>query len=73
MTTVHDIVNNFLANMQLIRLEAEGRLSDDTLTLFDRLIQETATELKVLGDLQTIREKEMVIGRGIEYQSSQTG
>ena len=73
MTTVHDIVNNFLANMQLIRLEAEGRLSDETLTLFDRLIQDTATELKVLGDLQTIREKEMVIGRGIEYQSSQTG
>jgi PAS domain S-box-containing protein len=73
MTTVHDIVNNFLANMQLIRMEAEGRLSDDTLTLFDRLIQETATELKVLGDLQTIREKEMVIGRGIEYQSSHTG
>ena len=73
MTTVHDIVNNFLANMQLIRLEAEGRLSDETLTLFDRLIQDTATELKVLGDLQTIREKEMVIGRGIEYQSSQAG
>jgi PAS domain S-box-containing protein len=72
MTTVHDIVNNFLASMQLIRLEAEGRLSEETLTLFDRLIQEAATELKVLGDLQTIREKEMVIGRGIEYQSSQT-
>jgi PAS domain S-box-containing protein len=73
MTTVHDIVNNFLASMQLIRLEAEGRLSDETLTLFDRLIQETATELKTLGDLQTIREKDMAMGSGIEYPSSQTG
>jgi len=26
MTTVHDIVNNFLNSLQLIRLEAEGRL-----------------------------------------------
>jgi PAS domain S-box-containing protein len=70
MTTVHDIVNNFLGSMQLIRLDAEGRLSEETLTLFDRLIHETATELRVLGDLEVVREKPMVIGTGIEYPSA---
>jgi PAS domain S-box-containing protein len=69
MTTVHDIVNNFLSHMQLIRLEAEGRLSEETLALFDRLIDENAKELRVLGDLETIREKELAIGTGIEYPS----
>ena len=72
MTTVQDIVNNFLSNMMLIRLEAEDRLSEETLALFDQLIQDAATELKLLGDLETIREKEMAIGTGIEYPRPQT-
>jgi hypothetical protein len=48
----------------------EGKLSDESLALFDRLSQETAHELKVLSDLDTIRETEMAIGTGIEYQRS---
>ena len=72
MTTVQDIVNNFLSNMQLIRLEAEDHLSEETLALFDQLIQDAATELKLLGDLETIREKQMAIGTGIEYPRPQT-
>jgi PAS domain S-box-containing protein len=67
MTTVHDIVNNFLGSMQLIRMDAEGRLSEETLTLFDSLIRETASDLKVLGDLEIVREKPMVVGTGIEF------
>jgi hypothetical protein len=31
------------------------------------VIQEAAAKLKSLGDLETVREKEMVIGLGIEY------
>jgi len=72
MTTVQDIVNNFLSNMMLIRLEAEDRLSEETLALFDQLIQDAAKELKLLGDLETIREKPMAIGTGIEYPRPQT-
>ena len=70
MTTVHDIVNNFLMNMQLIRMEAEGRLTEETVQLFDRLIEESAAELRVLGDLETVREKQMAVGIGIDYPRS---
>ncbi len=70
MTTVHDLVNNFLANMQLIRLEAEDRLPQETLDLFDQLIQDNAAELRLLGELQVVREKEMAVGTGIEYRTA---
>ena len=70
MTTVHDLVNNFLANMQLIRLEAEERLPQETLDLFDRLIDDNAAELRLLGELEVVREKEMAVGTGIEYPSA---
>ena len=72
MTTVHDLVNNFLASMQLIRLEAEEVLPQETLELFDRLIDDTATELRLLGDLQVVREKEMAVGLGIAYREDDT-
>ena len=45
----------------------------DTIGLFDSLIQDTAAELRVLGNLQTIKEKEMAIGTGIDYPHSPTG
>jgi HAMP domain-containing protein len=70
MTTVHDLVNNFLANMQLIRLEAEDRLPQETLDLFDQLIEDNAAELRLLGDLEVVREKEMAVGTGIEYRTA---
>ncbi len=73
MTTVHDLVNNFLANMQLIRLEAEGRLPADTLELFDTLIEDNAAELRLLGDLEVVREKEMAVGTGIDYRTAEPG
>jgi PAS domain S-box-containing protein len=70
MTTVHDIVNNFLNSLQLIRMEAEGRLPAELLTLFDGMIVQAAMELRTLGDLETIKEKEMEIGTGIDYPGS---
>ncbi len=70
MTTVHDLVNNFLANMQFIRMEAEGRLPQETLDLFDRLIDDNAVELQLLGGLEVVREKKMAVGTGIEYPSA---
>jgi PAS domain S-box-containing protein len=65
--TVQDIVNNFLNGFQLVRLEGEGHLPAELLALVDRLVQETGVKLKTLGDLETITEKEMAVGTGIDY------
>jgi hypothetical protein len=70
MTTVHDIVNNLLNSLQLIRLEAEGRLPAEMLTQFDGLIAEAASKLRLLSDLETVNEKGMEIGFGIDYPDS---
>jgi hypothetical protein len=70
MRTVQDIVNNFLNTLQLVHLEAEGELPVAMLTLVDRMTQEAAVKLKTLGDLETVTEKEMAIGLGIEYPGS---
>ena len=70
MRTVQDIVNNLLNSLQLVHLEAEGQLPAEMLTLVDRVIQEAAVKLKTLGDLETVKEKEMAIGLGIDYPGS---
>jgi PAS domain S-box-containing protein len=69
-TTVQDIVNNLLNSFQLVRFEAEGQLPAEMLALVDRMVQEAAEKLKTLGDLETVKEKEMAIGLGIEYPGS---
>ena len=66
MRTVQDIVNNSLNQLQLLRLEAEGHVSDDTLTLFDRTIQDTALQLTALGNLTIFVEKPMGTGPGVD-------
>jgi PAS domain S-box-containing protein len=70
MRTVQDIVNNLLNGLQLVHLEAEGHVSAETLELVDRTIQEAAVKLKALGDLETVTEKEMGLGLGIDYPGS---
>ena len=68
MTTVHDIVNNFLNSLQLVRMEAaDGRLSAEMLDTFDQIVTETSEHLKRLSDQQQLQEKEMAIGFGIDY------
>ena len=72
MRTVHDIVNNFLNNLQLFKLEAEEKkiLEPESLALMDSIIQETAIKLKRLGDLDSTLEKQMAGGIGINYELS---
>jgi PAS domain S-box-containing protein len=70
MRTVQDIVNNLLGSLQVVHLDAESQLSAEMLTLVDRIIQEAAVKLKTLGDLETVTEKEMAIGLGIDYPGS---
>ena len=65
--TVQDIVNNLLGSLQLALYEADGQLSGEMLALVDRMIQEAAVKLRTLADLETITEKEMAIGMGIDY------
>jgi PAS domain S-box-containing protein len=70
MRTVQGILNNFLNNLQLVHLQADGELPPEMLAVVDRLIQEAAAKLKALGDLETIKEKEMALGQGIDYPGS---
>jgi hypothetical protein len=66
--TVQHIVNNSLNGLQVIRQEAEDVLSPNCLKLFDLLIREAAEELTLLGNLESIDERNMGIGTGIAYE-----
>ena len=70
MTTVHDIVNNLLTGLQLIRLEAEDRLPAELLTQLDQMIDDAAGKLRTLGNLETVNEREMEMGTGIDYPNA---
>ena len=59
MRSVQDIVNNSLNQLQLIRVEAEGHVSQDVLTLFDGTIQETAEKLREPETLKSTLETQM--------------
>jgi hypothetical protein len=67
MRTVQDIVNNFLNNLQLFRLEAEaGGVSAESWNALDDLVQATSARLTVLGDLDSVPERLMATGTGID-------
>jgi signal transduction protein with GAF and PtsI domain len=70
MRTVQDIVNNCLNQLQLFRMDAEGRLPDESLRLFDNVLQETSAKLRALGDMETFAEKPMEIGTGLDVAYS---
>jgi hypothetical protein len=67
MVTVQDLLGNFLGNMQYMRSEAESCMPDDTLQLFDQLLEDVATHMHSLGNVETVTEKKMAIGMGIDY------
>lgn len=66
MRTVHDIFNNCLNQLQLLRMDAEGRVPNESLQLFDAAIREAALRLKVLADLPAFAETPMAIGPGLD-------
>jgi hypothetical protein len=70
MRTVQDIVNNNLNQLQLLRLEAEGHVSDDALAHFDTTIQDTAAKLTALGNMKAFAEKPREIGLGLDVGES---
>ena len=65
--TVQDIVNNCLNELQLLRLDAEeGRVSTESIRLFDEAITDAASRLQRLGDLDAYAEKEMGVGTTLD-------
>jgi hypothetical protein len=66
MRTVQAIVNNNLNQLQLLRIEAEGLVPADTLTLFDAALTDTAEQLTALGNLTVFVDKPMASGSGVE-------
>jgi hypothetical protein len=66
MRTVQDIVNNNLNQLQLLRLEADGHVAEDTLRLFDATIRDTTAQLTALGNMQIFAEKPMASGSWLD-------
>jgi hypothetical protein len=70
MRTVQDIVNNNLNQLQLLRLEAEGHVSEATLALFDDSLADTAAQLTTLGNMNTFTEMPLASGSGLRIAVS---
>ena len=49
---MHDIINNFLNNLLLFKMEAEDSksISTESLKLFDHIVQEASTKIRDLGE-----------------------
>ena len=73
MRTVQDIVNNSLNEIQLVRLSAEGRLDQEHLDLMDRVVVETTSKLKQLGELEGTPERMSAAGWMIDYEGERSG
>jgi K+-sensing histidine kinase KdpD len=69
--TVHDIVNNSLNQLQILRIDAEGRVPAASIAMFDTTIQETVSRLRALDDMTAYAEKPMAIGIGLDESPRQ--
>lgn len=73
MRTVQNIVNNALNELQLFRLDVETVLPQESLTLFDDIVERTAAKLKALGDLESTSETLTPFGHSIDYEPPPAG
>jgi hypothetical protein len=72
MLTVQDIVNNNLNQLQVLRLEAEGHVPEETLTLFDDALRDTAARLSALANMEIFAEKPMAGAYGLDVSHAGT-
>ena len=73
MRTVQDIVNNCLNQLQLLRMDAEeGRVSAESIRLFDQAITDAESRLKRLGDLEAYAEKQLEVGTTLDVGATGT-
>ena len=68
MSTVYDIVGNFLNAMQLVLIDGEGHLPPETLDLVQGSITTTQDQLAALANLERFSTKSTAIGTGVDYQ-----
>jgi hypothetical protein len=66
--TVQEIVNNAFNELQLFRLDAEDLLPQESLKLFDDIIQRAAAKLRALADLESTPETVSPFGPKIDYE-----
>jgi hypothetical protein len=64
--TMRTVQDNCLTELQLLRLEADGAVSAEALSVFDKSILVTSAKLRALAELKTFAEKQMAIGPGLE-------
>jgi hypothetical protein len=72
MRTVHDIVNNCLNQLQLLRMDAESHASAESIRLFDQAIRDAASRLKAIADLEAYAEKQMAMGTTLDVGASES-
>jgi len=67
MASVHDVVNNTLNNLLLVKLEAEkgNPLSAATLILFGELINDLAAELRTMSEMESVAQRDLSQGLGV--------
>lgn len=70
MRTVSDIVGNCLTELQLLRMEAEGKVAPEVLEIFDHSIRIATERLTAIGNLEEFAEKEMALGAGLDMDGS---
>ena len=66
MRTVHDIVNNCLNQLLMLRLDAEGHVPNESLAAFDEAIRDASEKLRALGDIEVFAERNMAMGTGLD-------
>lgn len=66
MRSVRDIVGNCLSELQLLRMEAEGKVPAEALAVFDESIQVATSRLCSIEDLEAFAEREMALGPGLD-------
>jgi hypothetical protein len=70
MRTVQDIMNNFLASVQIYAAESEDYVTLETRKMLEERIRDAATKLQTLGNLASTPMREVAAGPVIDYESA---
>ncbi|MEP7308869.1 MAG: hypothetical protein ABJA98_25455 [Acidobacteriota bacterium] len=70
MRTVQDIVNNCLNQLQLLRLDVEGHVPEESVVLFDQAVKDAAARLTALGNMEVFAETPMEVGSGLDIEGN---
>jgi hypothetical protein len=70
MRTVQDIVGNCLTELQLLRMQADGVVPPEALSIFDESIRTASAKLRAIEELKAFAEKEMAVGPGLSVEGA---